>query len=202
MLEGTLVEDEPTQEPIEVEPIPDSEELVVVPDATPEPERASTASPAPPAVSSRPGKRPEFGTSEFGRQKDWFLSYDDKNRVWTSIAADMGTAWQKLSREEKEQAVANYTEQVIDEVIAMAGGIWGGLSLEQKRELFHARFIDKTVPAAQRQARFEGTEKKEEFLEMDNWFLKNRKLMEGMTLAERTALYKVAKAKWEKANKK
>mgnify|MGYP003576564254 CR=1 FL=1 len=197
-------------EPIAVEPLPDDgEELIeveVVPDEEPAPapaqrreqESPSTSTP-PPAVSSGPGKRPEFGTQEFGRKKDWFLTYEDRNRVWTAIADDMGDLWDRLSRPEKEAAVAKYTDRVIDEVIAMAGGIWGEISLEKKRELFHARFIDKTVAPSGREQALKGPEKKEEFPDMDNWFLKNRHMMVGMNLAERTALYKTGKSKWQVA---
>jgi len=145
----------------------------------------------------RPDKRPEFGTQEFGRKKDWFLTYDDKQRVWQSLAAELGVQWQSMDREEKDRLVAKYTDTIIDEVVAMAGGIWEGLSLEEKRELFHARFIDKTVPAGEREAAMADTPK-EEFPDMDIWLLKNRDMMFGMTPKERESAYKTAKAKWEK----
>lgn len=143
-------------------------------------------------------ERPEFGTQEFGQKKDWFLTYDDKQRVWESLARELGMQWQAMDRDEKDRMVTKYTDTIIDEVVAMAGGIWQGLPLEKKRELFHARFIDKTVPAGERDAAMAG-EAPEEFPELGVWLLKNRDMLHGMTPKEAEKMYATAKGKWEKA---
>lgn len=134
---------------------------------------------------------------------DSFMVYPDRQKVWDLVAHDMGPQWVTMSQQDRQKMIKRYTANIIIEVKTMAGGMWEKLSPEQKRALFRARFIEKTVVPAKRQEALEGTKKEQEaFPDMDIWLLKNRDFMFGMTQTERTAAYNMARSKWEKANKK
>ena len=79
----------------------------------------------------------------------------------------------------------------------MAGGIWGKLSNEEKRELFRASFVDQTVAPEKRDAALKGEvpPPPPPFPDLETWQLQNRNLLSGMTPAEVKKLYGAAYTK-------
>lgn len=145
------------------------------------------------------------GVEKFNKEQpdDDFLNFEERTRVWEMVADDLGSQWNTMDRDDREKVIERYTNNIIKEVKTMAGGIWEHLSPIQKRELFHARFIDANVVPAERQDAFKGKQKvQESFPDMDNWFLTNRNLMFGMMRTEREVAYRTARGKWEKEHKK
>jgi len=138
-----------------------------------------------------------------------FLGFDEQQLVWDFASRELGADWHAMDRAAKDRYVERYVAGIIKEIMEMSGGIWATLSVEQKRELFRARFIDKTVKPAEREAAYEDVQRDlareglveddAQFPDMEEWLLKNRKLLpSGMMPDEAKQLYAAARKNWEK----
>ncbi|HXV27262.1 MAG TPA: hypothetical protein VD862_04560 [Candidatus Paceibacterota bacterium] len=85
-------------------------------------------------------------TSIEEKTEDEFVRYDERMKLWGWLSREFGAKWEMMSQQQREATVQKYIVTIIEELKAMAGGLWDQLSPENKRELFHARFIDRTAP--------------------------------------------------------
>lgn len=134
------------------------------------------------------GAEPELGERTF-------LNFDDRQKVWEYLSRERGDGWQKLEYAEKEKIAEQFADDLVKEVVEMAGGIWRGLSVEKKRELFHASLIDRTNPTAQRQDAMTGGPKPAGFPSKQDWLQQNEGLLKNMSVVEKDAYYAAAAAK-------